>query len=321
VTRSRDDPYLTSHTWHAGGPFDHRRAFNPKTEANSMANQKTTGPRPPADGFTLIELLVVIAIIAILAALLLPALASAKLRAQRINCVSNLKQLTLAGLMYENDTGSLFPYYAYAGSTDSSQTTGNLWLGLLMQNYGQVDKIRLCPAAPAPTTTNTVNTSGAANLAWTWAGGGTPLVGSYAINGWVYDQDPSGNLKSMMASGDLQLAYLFNKESAITQPSQTPFFYDSVWVDAWPMETDPPARNLLAGGSTFQTIGGINRATISRHGSRPAGSAPTSVPPGTSLPGTIDLGMADSHVEQAKLDNLWTYTWHLNWKIPSPRPN
>lgn len=286
-----------------------------------MAHKKSAASRRTARGFTLIELLVVIAIIAILAALLLPALASAKLRAQRINCVSNLKQLTLAALMYENDTGSLFPYYAYAGSTDSSKIAGNLWLGLLMQNYGQVDKVRLCPAAPAPTTTNTVNTSGAANLAWVWAGGGLPLVGSYAVNGWLYDQDPSGSLKSMMASGNLQTACLFNKESAISQPSQTPFFYDSVWVDAWPMETDPPARNLLAGGSTFQTIGGINRATISRHGNRPAGSAPTSVPPGAFLPGAIDIGMADSHVEEAKLVTLWTYTWHLNWKIPSPRPN
>src|ERR1039457_4871745 len=58
---------------------------------------------PPRTAFTLIELLVVIAIIAILAALLLPALAKAKQRAQGINCVSNLKQLTLAAMVYAND--------------------------------------------------------------------------------------------------------------------------------------------------------------------------------------------------------------------------
>jgi prepilin-type N-terminal cleavage/methylation domain-containing protein/prepilin-type processing-associated H-X9-DG protein len=69
----------------------------------------TRGGRFGATGFTLIELLVVIAIIAILAALLLPALARAKLKAQGIECMSNVKQLTLAWLMYPDDNKGVLP--------------------------------------------------------------------------------------------------------------------------------------------------------------------------------------------------------------------
>jgi prepilin-type N-terminal cleavage/methylation domain-containing protein len=86
--------------------------------------------------FTLIELLVVIAIIAILAALLLSALATAKHQGQDVKCMSNLKEMTAAGLMYMDDMGQTI--------VQTEPDNLDSWVGSLGL-YGVTSNLLQCP--------------------------------------------------------------------------------------------------------------------------------------------------------------------------------
>src|SRR6059058_5661635 len=103
-------------------------------------------------GFTLIELLVVIAIIAILAAILFPVFAQARDKARSAACLSNLKQMGTAWMMYTQDYDELFPK-ANPGNPNNEgpcidmKYRGNWsgWVGNLLQPYTKNSQIFQCP--------------------------------------------------------------------------------------------------------------------------------------------------------------------------------
>jgi len=247
---------------------------------------------------------VVMAVIGILAALLLPALSSAKRKAREVQCRNNVRQLTLASWAYAAESGSHAAYH-FTGDTNA------LWMGLGAY-YGNQRQILVCPLTHNPWVRPDL--SGAADLTWSWAGptgGATGLyVGSYALNGWLYDKATYG--------GAAHPEWMMSKQSLIQKPPQTPVFLDAVWVDLWPLETDPPSDDLYAGMVTDQ---GMPRCTIARHAIGNPANAPRVFDTTQRLPGAIVVGMADGHVDMIGLENLWQCAWHLNWVTPVTRPH
>jgi prepilin-type N-terminal cleavage/methylation domain-containing protein/prepilin-type processing-associated H-X9-DG protein len=152
-------------------------------------------------GFTLIELLVVIAIIAILAAILFPVFAKAREKARQTSCLSNVKQLVLAGLMYSQDYDELLLRHRCACSA-AARAEGPCYFGQI-EPYTKNTGIFICPSDP------TAN-SGCVRVNWSpWA----PSLG-YAVNmsnsGKALAKISTPSTWIMLMDGDRSMGYIGN---------------------------------------------------------------------------------------------------------------
>jgi prepilin-type N-terminal cleavage/methylation domain-containing protein/prepilin-type processing-associated H-X9-DG protein len=245
-----------------------------------------TGQRPGRIGaFTLIELLVVILIIAILAALLLPVLARSKLEAQRVNCVSNLKQINLAAFNYRTDNAGQMVTF--------SNVT---WLATLSPSFANATNVALCPSTTYQTpgaVEGKTEVQGTAAQAWWYEAPEPPNdQASYIFNGWFYAADTLGDQQDA--------SMVFIRDSSVSHPAGTFIFADGIWVDCWPTLADTPGNNFFTGN--YNNGDGIGRLMIDRHGSIPPSAAPTSA---AKPPGAINMAFFDGHVELMQLDQ-WT---------------
>jgi prepilin-type N-terminal cleavage/methylation domain-containing protein/prepilin-type processing-associated H-X9-DG protein len=237
--------------------------------SNQTAHQGGVNRAATPSGFTLIELLVVIAIIAVLAAILLPALAAAKVRALRMQCASNMRQCGLGFPNYVNDNADMFPPATWASGSDTASTIQISWdsyinryIGGNLSNDQIVDgqgtffdgdfpgadaapHVLACPADQFPKVS--------------WVGGGAPWFSlrSYAMVGCGpnqgaaadYQRDPKNGLPNLKLAGKLGVGIYWVDGSATTA-NWSPLGYQSSVV------RDPAGTIMLCEETSGQQIAG-----------------------------------------------------------------
>jgi prepilin-type N-terminal cleavage/methylation domain-containing protein len=249
--------------------------------------------------FTLIELLVVIAIIAILAAMLLPALTKAKGQGMGSKCLSNLRQWSMIANMYTMDNGGKF--MSEEGST--TQT----WMVQLQYFYGnptgsQVGsgEFRLCPVAIQANN----NSDDYGNTLQYWGNQTSPTdwyftqgdYGSLGINHWIDSLDPNSDEPDGWRG---EPTWQWQKMTAVLLPSITPVFADCAWYGGNPDDTTPgDTGGLPAPSANFNLVNpgdwgyDMARFCMARHDKG------------------INVARVDGSCGLLNLTALWSLKWH-----------
>jgi prepilin-type N-terminal cleavage/methylation domain-containing protein len=254
-------------------------------------------------GFTLLELLVVIAVIALLMAILTPALWAVKDQTKAVICQSNLHQWGLLFSLYTNNNNRCF-MGGWGASGIAGQPGELRWVNALRPYYYDDPRMRCCPMA-----TKSVNPSGGTGfgvpyrpfLAWgvfnTITGPWECRegdYGSYGINGWACD--PPRTITSI----DGALTKYNWRRIDVRGGGYIPLFLDSIWLDGWPEPwNEPPNYDCEWEGGYNNNM---KRFCTNRHN------------------GVINGIFFDSSVRKIGLKQLWKLKWHRNYNTNADPP-